>query len=178
MFMGGTNYCALGGSNGWGIDAKGAAGGAIFADTTITYIATLGDAVDLCGAAFIGTPDILLDGDHSIQGYLAGIANPTFVGPGVVPKSPVQTNKALSNFSFVMYATGTNTPLAGLTVTPTRRIDAGAFAACANPVTAVGNGVYSINLAASDLNGSVVMFRMIAPGADDTEFSIVTQPTT
>lgn len=116
-------------------------------------------------------------GQGSIAGYLTGVASPTFVGPGVLPKSPVQANTALANFEFVMYDTSGD-PATGKTVTATRSIDGGAFAACANAVTEVGSGVYKISLATSDLNGNVVTFKFSASGCEDTLVTIVPQSLT
>ena len=69
------------------------------------------------------------------------------------------------------------TPKTGLTVTPTRSIDGGAFSACANSVSEVSNGWYKINLAAADLNGDVIVPRMTAAGAAPHEAVLFTQPT-
>lgn len=87
----------------------------------------------------------------------------------------IQKNTAFNNFPFIMYASGTNTPKTGLTVTATRSIDGSSFAACANSPAELGNGYYLINLAASDVNGTVINFRFSATGADDTDVSVITQ---
>jgi len=84
-------------------------------------------------------------------------------------------NVAYSNFAFLMTDSTNHLPAAGLTVTATRKIDGGAFAACANAVTEVANGWYTINFASTDLNGTNVAFNFSAPGADLLAFSIVTQ---
>jgi len=84
-------------------------------------------------------------------------------------------NVAYSNFAFLMTDSTNHLPAAGLTVTATRKIDNGAFAACANAVTEVANGWYTINFANTDLNGTNVAFNFSAPGADLLAFSIVTQ---
>jgi hypothetical protein len=88
----------------------------------------------------------------------------------------ITKNVALSNFSFLMVdSTDHVTPKTGLTVTAERSIDGAAFAACANAVAEVGNGVYKINLAASDLNGNVITLKFTAVGADQRTITIVTQ---
>lgn len=87
-------------------------------------------------------------------------------------------NAALANFPFFMAQSADHiTPATGLTVTAERRIDAGVFAPCANAVSEVSAGWYSINLAASDLNGDTIAFKFTAPGADPRNITIVTQPT-
>lgn len=79
----------------------------------------------------------------------------------------VQKNTALNNFEFLMVdSTDHASPKTGLTVTAQRSIDGAAFASCANSASEVGNGVYKINLAAGDLNGTVITFKFTASGAD------------
>ncbi len=73
-----------------------------------------------------------------------------------------------------MYNTA-GVPTAGLTVTATVSLDGGAFASATNSVSAVSNGWYKINLAAADLNGTVVALRFAASGAIDTDITIITQ---
>ncbi len=87
----------------------------------------------------------------------------------------VKKNTALSNFPFIMSSSTNGAPLAGLTVTATRRIDNGSFGACANAVTEIANGWYTINLAAADLNGVTIALRFAATGAFDRDITIVTQ---
>ncbi len=62
----------------------------------------------------------------------------------------------------------------GLTVTAERSIDGAAFAACANSVTEVSDGCYTIDLAAADLNGDVVVLKFTADDTDDLLFTIKT----
>jgi hypothetical protein len=89
----------------------------------------------------------------------------------------VQKNAGLANFEFLMIdSTDHFTPKTGETVTAQRSIDGAAFAGCANAVAEVGNGIYKLNLAASDLNGDVITLRFSAANSDDTLISIVTNP--
>src|SRR5581483_8175872 len=85
-------------------------------------------------------------------------------------------NTALANFPFLMTDSTTHAPKTGLTVTATRRIDNGSFASCANSASEIANGWYTINLAASDLNGDTIAFRFTGTNADDLDFTVVTQP--
>jgi len=104
-------------------------------------------------------------------------ADPSDVLMDIEPNSNIRKNQALSNFSFVMISSTDHfTPTAGLTITAERSIDGGAFAACANAASAVSNGVYKIDLAASDLNGNVITFRFTASGADPRLVTIITTP--
>lgn len=95
----------------------------------------------------------------------------------IEPNSNIRKNQALSNFSFLMIdSTDHFTPKTGLTITAERSIDGGAFASCANSASAVANGVYKIDLAASDLNGNVITFRFTGTGADPRLITIITVP--
>lgn len=91
--------------------------------------------------------------------------------------SGVKKNTALSAFEFVMLLTSDHyTAATGLTVTAERSIDGGALGACANSVTEVSNGLYKIDLAASDLNGDVITLRFSAATADDLFITMLTEP--
>jgi hypothetical protein len=90
--------------------------------------------------------------------------------------SGVQKNTALNNFEFLMVDSTNQDPATGLAVTATRSIDGAAFAACANAVVEVANGIYKINLANTDLNGDVVTLRFTAAAAEDRLVTIITEP--
>jgi hypothetical protein len=87
----------------------------------------------------------------------------------------VKKNTALAAFPFIMRDGTTHAPTPGYTVTATRSIDGGAFAACTNSPAGVSSGDYKINLSAADLNGTTIMLRFTAATADDTFVSIITQ---
>lgn len=89
--------------------------------------------------------------------------------------SNLKKNTALAGFTFVMTDATTHAPKTGLTVAATRSLNGGAFSSCANAVSEVANGVYTIDLAAGDLNGNTVMLRFAATGADDKLLEVVTQ---
>ncbi|MDE1839576.1 MAG: hypothetical protein KGH87_06620 [Thaumarchaeota archaeon] len=91
-------------------------------------------------------------------------------------QSNIKKNTALNAFEFLMTDSTNHLPKTALTVTATRSLDGAAFAACANAVAELANGIYSINLAATDLNANVVTFRFTATGADDLDVTIVTTP--
>lgn len=90
-------------------------------------------------------------------------------------QSGVKKNIARNNFEFTMRTTS-GAYATGLTVTATRSIDGGAFAACTNSVTEVSNGTYKISLSAADLNGDTVTFRFSASGALDTFVAVIPAP--
>lgn len=93
-----------------------------------------------------------------------------------LPNRPTK-NTSLTDFPFFMTDSSDHiSGKTGLAITATRSIDGGAFAACANAAAEVDNGVYKIDLDASDLNGDVITFMFAASGADSRLLSIVTQP--
>lgn len=90
--------------------------------------------------------------------------------------SNIKKNQALNAFEFPMTDSTTHAPKTGVTVTATRSLDGAAFSACANAVTEIANGVYSINLATTDLNANVITLRFTGSGSDDRLITIITQP--
>ena len=81
---------------------------------------------------------------------------------------------AAFTFVFDMYDSSGD-PKTGLTVTAQRSIDGGAFGACANSVSEIANGFYSIALAAADLNGDMVALKFTATGAKQRNILVRTQ---
>lgn len=101
----------------------------------------------------------------------------TVVSGLVYIASNVKKNQALTAFPFLMTDSTSHLPATGKTVTVTRSIDGGAFAAgtLAN-ITELGNGIYLVDFGAGDLNGNNVLLRATATGCDDTFERIITQP--
>lgn len=93
----------------------------------------------------------------------------------VTVQSNTVTDVGLNNFEFVMVDSA-GIPRTGLSVTPQRSIDGGAFGAATNSVSEVSSGVYKINLSAADLNGSVITLRFTATGAQDRLITVVMVP--
>jgi len=100
-----------------------------------------------------------------------------FEGPTVqVNQPPVfKKNTAFNNFTFPMLSSTNGNLATGLTVTAQRSIDGGTPVACANSVSEVGGGLYSIDFAAADLNGDVIAFIFTATGAKARSFTIPTE---
>jgi hypothetical protein len=88
----------------------------------------------------------------------------------------IKKNTAKAAFPFQMTDSTNHNPATGLTVTAQRSLDGAAFAACANSVVELSNGIYTIDLAAGDLNGDTVFFKFTATGADQLGIAIVTSP--
>jgi len=99
-----------------------------------------------------------------------------YLGPDLVINQPpvFKKNTAFNNFTFPMIDTSGDL-VTGLTVTAQRSIDGAAPAACANSVSEVGGGLYSIDFASADLNGDVIAFVFTATGARGRSFTILTE---
>jgi hypothetical protein len=116
------------------------------------------------------TLETLSDEIAAVQSDVTGIKANTDNLP-----SGVEKNTALNNFEFLMVdSTDHVSPKTGLTVTSQRSIDGAAFSSCANSATELSNGVYKIDLAASDLNGTVITLRFSGSGADDRFITLKT----
>lgn len=88
----------------------------------------------------------------------------------------VKKNTALSNFMFLMLDSSDHvTPKTGLTITSQVSIDGAAFGNTANSASEIGSGIYKINLANTDTNGTTLMFKFSSAGADTRFIEIVTQ---
>jgi hypothetical protein len=105
-------------------------------------------------------------------------ADPTDVVVANVRGFPgIRKNIALPSFEIIMTDSTNHVPAIGKTVTVTRSIDHGAFAALSAPtVTELSAGTYYFDLAASDLNGDIIMLRATATGCDDLFLLIRTNP--
>lgn len=85
-------------------------------------------------------------------------------------------NTALANFPFLMTDSTYHNPQTGLTVTATRSLDGGTFAAgTISGMAEVGFGVYCCDLAAADTNADTVALRFTATGADDLVVTVLTR---
>jgi len=156
------------------------------AATNVTGVPTV-DLADWLGSAPNALISGRVDADAEVvgdktgyaltQSFPANFASLSIDATGhVLVITGLNTNVAVPNFPFVMTDAVNHQPMTGLTVTPTRRIDGGAFAAAANAVTEIANGWYTIDWAASDLNGATIAVRMTAAGADDNDFTFLTDP--
>ena len=78
----------------------------------------------------------------------------------------IQRAVPLANFTFAMVnSSDGRTPLEGATITATRKLDAGAFAACSNAPTEVSGGVYTINLSSADMDGDLITLKFTSGSA-------------
>lgn len=85
---------------------------------------------------------------------------------------------ALAKVAFVMRDATTLAPATGKTVSCTRSLDGGAFAAGtlggSGTATELSNGIYTIDFAAADMAGNTVTLRAAATGCEDTFVTMVT----
>jgi hypothetical protein len=112
----------------------------------------------------------------TIAGAITSITNPVTVGTINSTATNIKKNVALNNFEFLMTDSTNHLPKTGLSITATRSLDGGAFGACANAVSEIASGIYSINLATTDMNANTITLRFTSTGADDSLITIVTQP--
>lgn len=113
----------------------------------------------------------------SVTGNVTGNVTGTIGGFAAGQGPRVRKNVALSAFMFLMTDSTLHAPAASKTVTVTRSIDGGAFAAgTLSAVTEVAAGWYKVDFAAADLNGDVIAFRATASNCDDRNVTIISNP--
>ena len=153
------------------------------------YITASGaDDTDFCDQVVVDLPGATVSSVTGAVGSVTGAVGSVTAGVTVTTNNdktgysltagqllPAK-NAGLNNFEFYLTSSTDHiSPATGATVTAQRSIDGGAFASCANSVAEVSNGVYKINLAASDLNGTVITLRFTATTADTRILTLITQ---
>lgn len=95
---------------------------------------------------------------------------------GVATQGNVKKGAAFNKFSFLMTDSTNHNPATGKTVTVTISKDGGAFASLnsGDTVTEIGNGIYEVDLNATDTNANIIIFRATATACDDTFARIIT----
>lgn len=78
--------------------------------------------------------------------------------------------------TFPMTDSTTHLPKTGVTVTAQRSIDGAAIASCANSAAELSLGLYSLVLAAADVNGAMITLVLSGSGCDTRFIGLVTQP--
>jgi len=140
------------------------AGGNIKADA-LAWNALATVALPLVPTVAGRTLDVSAGGEAGVD--WANIGSPTTAvdlsGTRVLIHSGIKKNVAMANFKFLMTDSTNHAPATGLTVTVTRAIDGGAFAAgTLSAVTEVAFGIYRVDFGAGDLNGDNITFRATA----------------
>jgi hypothetical protein len=131
----------------------------------------LGDLWYTCSASLCDNTDFV----DQVQSFVFSDLNIDASG-NVSIASNIKKNQA-TTISFLMTNLITGAPMTGLTVTCQRAFPPAGFAPCTTPTaTEMSNGSYSEPLAATDTNASVIMFRATAPGANDQNILLYTQP--
>jgi hypothetical protein len=90
---------------------------------------------------------------------------------GAVPtRGNIKKAAAFTKFMFLMTDSTNHNPATGKTVTATISKDGGSFASLnsGDSVTEVGNGIYEVDLDATDTNCNNFILRATASGCDDT----------
>ena len=122
----------------------------------------------------------------SVRGGMTALPNAAAAANGGLPtvdasnsvkvQAGLKKNQALANFQFLMTDSTNHNPATGKTVSVTRMIDNGAFAAgTLSAVTEVSSGMYRVDFAAGDTNGNVITLRATATGCDDLFVTLVTE---
>lgn len=138
---------------------------------TVNIVTTAGDPTDSVRFGLTGIANAAAGASGGLAIVGSAMTIDTTNRPGI------RKNTALANFEILMTDSTNHNPATGLTVSVTRSIDGGAFAAgTLGSVTAVSNGIYKFDFGAGDLNGEVVTVRATATGADDLFFTIRTSP--
>jgi len=179
QISGGGDGVTIAATNGHGLYTRGGGAGAgLYAESGTTSGATGIRATSNASAVGYGFicngvgagKDISADEIDNIQTDVTAIKANTDNLPDGIKK-----NTNLDNFEFLMVDSANHiTPATSLTITATRSIDGGSFAACANSVTELSDGIYVIDLDATDLNGDVITFKFVASGADTRYITIKT----
>lgn len=107
-----------------------------------------------------------------VGGTIATVTNPVTLSTGQLT---VKRDQALAGFTFPMYNATSGAPATGLSVSCTITRDGGSLVSSANSPTEIGSGIYSLNLAASDLNGTTITLVFVASGASATIVTLITQ---
>ncbi len=106
----------------------------------------------------------------AVEGKVDTIKGKTDNLPG-----PIRKNVAIAKFVFAMKNTD-GSPGTGLTVTTQISQDGGAFATLAGAVTEMSGGYYWVAFLQAEANADVIAFKATAPGAQQRDLTIFTQP--
>lgn len=146
------------------------------ADTsgTTTLLSRLGSPIGASISADVAAVKAVLPASAAV-GTSGGLPT-TDADNSVKIQTPVKRNSPLTTFMFLMVDDSAGLPATGLTVSASRSLDGAAFASCVNSPTEIGNGVYMISLADSDLNATCSTLFLSATGARSLVLSLLTMP--
>ena len=123
-------------------------------DFTATMKSSLNSATPASITGAVGSVTGNVGGN--VAGSVASVTAAVTVGTINASASNIKKNTAINGYMFVMTSSTTHSPQTGLTVSGTVSHDGGAFGPTTNSATEIGNGWYTINLSATDLNGNNV----------------------
>ena len=164
--------------------ANPASGRALMVDLSATEMTADNVVVQFVDAAGAEWCDLFVNLQTTAR-QIDDLAFPTTTGrsllvdaAGAVPiTTNLKKNQALAKYQLLMTDSTTHNPATGKTVTVTRSIDGGAFAATtASTATEVSVGMYYIDLSAADLNGNVVTLRATATGCAYLFMRLILEP--
>jgi hypothetical protein len=165
------------------VSSRSTLGGVAQTADNNTLLTTIAGYIDTeVGTINTNVATILADyarrtGDYATVAALASVAANVVLVMAKTDNLPsgIKKNTALSNFEFLMVSSTDHvTSKTGLTITSTRSIDGGAFAATTNTATELSGGWYKINLSAADLNGDIISFEFTSALADSRTFTVKT----
>lgn len=100
----------------------------------------------------------------------------TAIATSILNPAGFKRNTAVPNFDFPMRDTLGNLRVNPINLTARRRIDGGTFDPCINTPVYVSDGMCTINLAASDINGNKITYLFQAQNCKPTIITIYTEP--
>ena len=93
---------------------------------------------------------------------------------GVAVVLAAKRNTALNKFMFFMELTAGG-PATGISVTAQISKDGGAFGGVTDPVTEIGNGVYEVDLSATEMDAKVIFFKATGTACKQLGMTIITE---
>ena len=139
--------------------------------TNVNVVEWLGTAV----TSNAGVPDVYAINTVTAivsGGTIATVTNPVSIASGQLT---IKRDQGLNGFSFPMYNATTGALQTGLSVSAVVSIDGGSPSSTTNSPSEIGSGLYSLNLAAADTDGTVLTFIFSATGAASSVITAVTQ---
>lgn len=147
--------------------AVGSVTGNVGGNVTGTVGSVVGAVGSVTGAVGSVTGNVGGNVTGSVGSVVAGV---TLTASQIFIKKNTQIT-----LTFPMTDSTTHAPATGLTVTARRSIDGAAVGNCANSVTELSLGLYSLVLAAGDVNGAMISLIFTATAADTRFIGLVTQ---
>jgi hypothetical protein len=124
--------------------------------------------------------------EDAVRGGMTALPNAAAAANGGLPtvdatnSVKIQTvfkrGQALAKYKFVMTDSTNHNPATGLTVAVSRQIDSATTFTSVGTATETANGGYHIDLASGDMNGTVILLKCTASGADDLFITLTTEP--